>query len=189
VHVCVPPLPHAWVAPGAHAPSPPHALQSDQAPLLHVRLCVPHLPQAWIIGPLQVWPPHAPHWHCAVHVCKPPVPQAIIAPGAQVPSLAQPDHADQTPLLHARVCVPQFPHDWLAGPTHVWPVHSDHWQEAPHVCVPPIPQAMVCPGEQPIAVQVPTAPPTAQLSHEPPHGRLQQTPEAQLSPGAQSLLS
>jgi hypothetical protein len=61
VHVWVPPIPHACVAPGAQAPSPLHALQSDQTPLLQVRLWFPHWPHAWVIGPLQVWPPHVAH--------------------------------------------------------------------------------------------------------------------------------
>jgi hypothetical protein len=40
-----------------------------------------------------------------------------------------------------------------------------------------------------MAVQVPTEPPTVQLSHVPPQGRSQQTPDEQLSPAWQSLLS
>jgi hypothetical protein len=29
------------------------------------------------------------------------------------------DHADQVPLLHVRLCVPQLPHAWLVGPEQV----------------------------------------------------------------------
>jgi hypothetical protein len=52
-----------------------------------------------------------------------------------------------------------------------------------------MPQAWAAPGAQPMAVQVPTAPPTVQLSHEPRQARSQQTPEEQLRPPWQSLLS
>jgi hypothetical protein len=189
VQVCIPPVPHAWLAPGAHIPSFMQAPQSDQVPLLHVRDCVPQFPHAWVMGPVQVWPPHVPHWQAGEQVCIPPVPHFFIDPGAHIPSFMHVDHLDQTPLLHARVWVPQFPQAWVAGPTQVWPVHWPHWQALVQAWVPFMPQVCVEPGWQPMAVQVPTEPATVQLSQLPPQARSQQTPPAQESPLWQSLLS
>jgi hypothetical protein len=39
--------------------------------------------------------------------------------GEQTPPPEQADHALHTPLLHVRVCVPQFPQPWDVGPVHV----------------------------------------------------------------------
>jgi hypothetical protein len=36
-HVCMPPVPHAWIAPGAQTPSPVHAVQAPHTPFSHVR--------------------------------------------------------------------------------------------------------------------------------------------------------
>jgi hypothetical protein len=88
-----------------------------------------------------------------------------------------------------RVCVPQLPQAWVAGPTQLWFMHADHWQELAQAWVPFIPQAWTAPGAQPIAVQVPTNPATMQLSQVPPQARSQQTPPAQVRPAWQSLLS
>jgi hypothetical protein len=119
----------------------------------------------------------------------PPVPQACIDPGAHIPWFAQVPQSDQTPLLHVRDCVPQFPQPWVVGPEQDCPVHWPHWQAEVQDCVPPMPQAWVEPGWQPMAVQVPTEPGLTQLSQLPPQGRSQQTPPAQASPPWQSLLS
>ena len=108
------------------APSFMHAPQADQVPFVQVRDCVPQFPQPWVMGPLQGWPPQAPHWQAGVQVCMPPVPQACIDPGAHIPWFAQAPQSDQTPLLHVRDCVPQFPQAWLLGPAQVWPLHAPH---------------------------------------------------------------
>jgi hypothetical protein len=110
VQVWTPPVPQGWVLVGAHTPSFTHVDQSDQTPLLHVRVWVPQLPQAWLAGPEQVWPMHGSHWHMALHAWVPPVPQAWVLVGVQTPSFTHVDQSDQTPLLHARVWIPQFPH-------------------------------------------------------------------------------
>jgi hypothetical protein len=119
VQVCVPPIPQAWVAIGAQTPSPPQADQSDQTPLLQMRVWLPQLPQAWLAGPAQACPPQSPHWQAAVQVCIPALPHAWVVMGAQTPSPPQADQSDQTPLLHVRVCAPQLPQAWLEGPAQV----------------------------------------------------------------------
>ena len=119
MQVWLPPVPHICAAPGAQAPWFMQAPQSDQAPLLHVRLWVPQLPQAWVGAPVQVWFPQPPHWQAAVQVCMPPVPHICMAPGAQEPSLAQPDQADQTPLSQVRDWLPQLPQLCMAGPVQL----------------------------------------------------------------------
>jgi hypothetical protein len=182
VQVWVPPLPQACMAVGAQAPWFMHGPKADQVPLLHVRDWVPQLPHAWVAEPEQAWLPHAPQWQEPSQVCMPLLPQVCMAPGAQVPSLAQPDQFDQTPLSQVRDWVPQLPQLWLEGPLQLWPPQVPHRQAAVHDCVPFIPQACTAPGAQPMVVQVPTWPPTVQLSQVPPQGRSQQTPDAQLSP-------
>jgi hypothetical protein len=148
LHACMPPVPQAWVAPGMHIPSPPQADQSDQTPLLQVRLRVPQLPQASLAGPAQVWPPQVPHWQAAVQVCAPPEPQAWVALGAQAPWFTQAPQFDQAPLLHVRAWVPQLPQAWVDGPVQVWFPHGSHWQEAPQDCMPPLPHTCIAPGAQ-----------------------------------------
>jgi hypothetical protein len=149
LHDCTPPVPQAWVAPTMHTPSFAQvADQSDQTPLLQVRLLVPQFPQAMVAEPLQVWPVHPPHWQVAPQVWLPPVPQACVVAGAQTPWFAQPDQSDQVPLLQVRVCVPQFPHACIAGPAQVCPPHPPHWHESPQVRAPPVPHICIEPGAQ-----------------------------------------
>jgi hypothetical protein len=185
LHVWVPPIPHACVAPGMQAPSFMHGPQADHAPFVQVRDCVPQFPQAWVMGPLQVWPVQVPHWQVAPQVRVPPVPQDCMAAGAHAPWFMHGPQSDQTPLLQVRVWLPQLPQAWPLGPEQLCPVHSPHWQKE----VQPAPHACVEPGWQPMAVQVPTAPATVQLWQLPPQGRSQQTPPEQASPLWQSLLS
>jgi hypothetical protein len=177
-----PPVPQAWVAPGAHAPWLAQALQSDQTPFVHERVWLPQLPQVWVVGPVQLWPPQGSHWQVAPQVCIPPVPQVRIEPGAHAPSPAHADQPDQTPLLHVRVWVPQAPQPWVVGPRQVCPAQGDHWQKPVQLWVPLMPQTWVAPGVHPIAVQVPTLPLTVQLSQNPPQARSQQTPPAHERP-------
>jgi hypothetical protein len=114
----------------------PGAHWYEQRPALHPALpeatferCVqsfPHAPQLRTSPGDTHAPPHvsssaahaqAPHWHCSVHVWAPPEPQLWVAPGAQAPA---PVHADlQTPLWHARDCVPHGPHGCVIGPVHI----------------------------------------------------------------------
>jgi hypothetical protein len=148
VQACVPPVPQACTVSGAQTPSPLHVPHADHAPLLHVRDCVPQLPQGCVVGPSHVWPVQRSHWQVSAHVCVPPVPHARVAAGVQRPSFRQVPHADHVPLLHVRVCVPQLPHPWEAGPTQVWPLQRSHWQVLAHACVPPLPHACVADGVQ-----------------------------------------
>jgi hypothetical protein len=188
VQVRVPPLPHSCVAPGAHTPSSVQAPQSDHWPVLvlHVRVCAPQFPHACTDGPLQVWLAQVPHWQAAVQVCMPPLPHACMAPGAQAPSLAQPDQLDHTPFSQVRVWLPQLPQLWVLGPAQLWPMQTDHMQRLLHVCMPFVPHDWTAPGVQPVGEQVPTIPGSMQLSQVPPQGRSQQTPIEQLSPLWQS---
>jgi hypothetical protein len=126
VQAWVPPIPQAWLAPGAQTPSPAQAPQSDQTPLLQVRAWVPQLPQAWVIGPAQGWPMQAFHWQVALQVWLPPIPQAWLAPGAQAPSFVHAPQADQTPLVQVRAWVPQLPQAWVIGPVQLWPPQAPH---------------------------------------------------------------
>jgi hypothetical protein len=83
-----------------------------------------------------------------VQVCEPPIPQAWVAVGAQVPWFMHAPQSDQTPLLQVRAWVPQLPQAWVMGPAHVWPPHEAHWQAGLHVCIPPDPHICIEPGAQ-----------------------------------------
>jgi hypothetical protein len=147
-HVCVPPVPHAWLAAGVQTPCPAQVDHADHVPLLHVRLCVPQLPHACVDAPVHVWPVHGSHWHATLQFCVPPVPHAWLVAGVQTPSPAHVDHADHVPLLHVRFCDPHLPHACVVGPAHVWPVHGSHWQVALQACVPAEPHDSVVDGVQ-----------------------------------------
>lgn len=125
-HLAVPPLGAAQTWPqvpqfctSVVVSVPPTQLENpDQLPLLHVRVWVPVQPQVWLVGPLQE---QVPQWQSLPQVWEPPaVPQAWVAPGAHAPSPVHADHTDHIPVLPSQVCVciPQLPHDWLAGPAH-----------------------------------------------------------------------
>jgi hypothetical protein len=140
LHAWVPPIPQGRLAPAAHTPSFAHVPQADQTPLSQVRVAVPQFPQAIVAEPAQLCPPHASHWQVvALQVWVPPAPQAWVAPAMQAPWPVHIPQSDQTPLLHVRLLVPQFPQAIVAGPAQVWPPHAPQWQAPSQVCVPPVP--------------------------------------------------
>jgi hypothetical protein len=116
-------------APASLAGSAHVTLQADQddhRPLSHVRVRVPCLQHGSLVAPTQVLPAHSPHWQLPPQVCVRPGAHSCEVFGAQTPSLLHADQTDQRPLLHVRVCVPQFPQDCVAGPSHVWFTHVPH---------------------------------------------------------------
>jgi hypothetical protein len=82
-HVCDPPVPQLWVAPGEHAPVPVHVDHVEYVPPLHVRDCVPQFPHACVSGRVQPTL-HVPHAQVASHIWEPPV-QAFVSPGLHAP--------------------------------------------------------------------------------------------------------
>jgi len=145
LQVWLPAMPQACVAPGMQAPSFAQVPQSDHTPPVQVRDCMPQFPQGWLDGPAH-WPAQASHWQEGLQVWVPPMPQACVAPGMQVPSFMHAPHGDQAPFVQVRDWVPQLPQAWLAGPAHAWSMHAPHWQAAVQVCEPPAPQAWVADG-------------------------------------------
>ncbi len=125
------------------------APQAPTAPLLHVRVCVPVQLHVCCSGvEPQFWPMQPIHWQLEPQVFVPPVPQGVVAFGAQTPAPEHVDHADQVPVLlsHVRVCVPQLPQPCEVAPEHVWLPHGPHWQFPPQDCVPPVPQLWLVAG-------------------------------------------
>jgi hypothetical protein len=148
LHDCEPPPsgPQPRVAPGAHAPVPPHVLVHVPVFGSHVPDKVPQLPhEPDGAGPVQ---PHAVgHWQSMPHVCEPlpSEPHARVAPGAQLPVLVQ--VLTQVPVFvsHMLANVPQFPHEPEGG----LPVHAHalgHLQSVPQVCMPALPHDCILPG-------------------------------------------
>jgi hypothetical protein len=78
---------------------------------------------------------HPAHWQVpGSHVAVPPLPQGIVAFGAQTPPPVQAPQADHIPVVlsQVRVCVPQLPQPCEAVPLHTWFPHALHWQLPPH---------------------------------------------------------
>jgi hypothetical protein len=111
-HVCVPPVPQAWVVPGTHTP---WLLQVDHShvPLLQVVVCVPQFPHACVVDvPEHCWFSQGPHWQVVEsHVCVPPVPQAWVVPGVHEHRwFSQGPHWQ---VVESHVCVPPLPQAWV----------------------------------------------------------------------------
>jgi hypothetical protein len=69
----------------------------------------------------------SPHWQLELQVSLPFV-QGCVVPGEQTPWPEQVDQALHVPLLHVRVCVPQYGHAREIRPEH-W--HVPDWQVDP----------------------------------------------------------
>jgi hypothetical protein len=109
--------------PALHAP-PTHAC--PHAPQLALSLCSStHAPLHIDRPALHV---QAPHWHALLHACDPFPSHACVAPGVHAPSPVHADHADHTPPLHVRACIPQRPHACVAAPAQT---HCPAWQLDP----------------------------------------------------------
>jgi hypothetical protein len=104
-----------------HSPCSLQALQSDQTPFVQLRRCVPQLPQDRSAAPSQSWPSHSLHWHSALQVWVPPLPQAWAEASEQAPCALHSDQSDQRPPWHCRVCVPQSPQLCALTPSHASP--------------------------------------------------------------------
>ncbi len=85
-----------------------------------------------------------PQAQLALHVSVPLV-QACVAPGEHAPPPVHDDHADHTPLVHVRVCVPwlQLPHACIDGPLHA---------HTPPVQVDPLGQALPHEAQLPLSL-------------------------------------
>jgi hypothetical protein len=147
-HDCEPPPsgPQLRVAPGAHAPAPPHVLVHIPFLVSQVADSVPQLPHE-PDGAVPVQPQVAGHWQSMPHVCEPlfSEPHFWVAPGAQLPVLVQ--VLTHVPVLvsHMLDNVPQLPHEPDGG----LPVHAHalgHLQSVPHVCMPAVPHDCMLPG-------------------------------------------
>jgi hypothetical protein len=120
VRVMVPQFPQPVLVEQVHTP------EEQATPLTQV---LPHAPQLVAsvcslthVPPQSVYPAlhaQAPHAQALLHVSVPFPSQVFVAPTAHVPCPVHADHADQTPLPHVRVWVPQSPHACDAAPGHV----------------------------------------------------------------------
>jgi hypothetical protein len=131
VRVCVPQLPHGCDegpeqthAPAAHVDPAPHAWPHEPQLAESVLVLTQAVPHAVSPAP-HTQPPHS---HALVHVCEPVTSQTCVLPAAQAPWPAQADQADQTPLAHVRVCVPQLPHACDEAPEQT---HAPAWHVSP----------------------------------------------------------
>jgi hypothetical protein len=131
VSVPVLPSPQVRVAFGAHVPSPEHAPNADQVPVLvsHVRVCVPvlQLPHIAVAEPAHAITGST-HVVLQLHVLSQASVPALFVPhirvelGAHVPPPEHAPKADQLPVVvsHVRVSVPllQLPQLAVAEPLH-----------------------------------------------------------------------
>ncbi len=83
----------------------------------------------------------APHWQLDEQVCEPLVSQVWVAAGAHTPWPVHVPNADQVPLVHVRVWVPQLPQAWVEAPVQVQEPETQ--LEPPGHMLPHVPQLLM----------------------------------------------